>query len=92
MLILHLSSMYTDITDIPASKKRERFMRLPGLTYVGTSDWIPKERFTEFGFKSGNGMFRRGTTEGMPQGISWETQRTGNAITAIRADGFDPDF
>ena len=37
-------------------------------------------------------MFRRGTPEGMPQGLLWETRKAGGSYVAIRAAGFDPDF
>ena len=67
-------------------------MSLPGITDAGTSDWVLKKDFEYFGFRSGNGMFRRGTPVGFPQGIRWKTRMQGRGYVAIKADGFDPEY
>lgn len=64
---------------------------LPGLTDTGHTDWILRNNFTLLGFKT-FGCIRRGTPEGFPQGLTWETRRHGHKILAIRAVGFDPEF
>ena len=83
--------MYTSLRDIPSGAKKKRLLLLPALTDIGTTDWILRKDFVHFGFKT-FGCIRRGTPEGFPQGLKWETRRHGHKILAIRAVGFDPDF
>ena len=66
-------------------------MRLPGISDIGTTHWIDRKDFVLFEFKT-FGCIRRGTPEGFPQGLLWETRRQGRKILAIRAVGFNPEF
>jgi hypothetical protein len=83
--------LYSSLRDIPSGAKKNRLLLLPGLTDIGTTDWILRKDFAYLGFKT-FGCIRRGTPEGFPQGLTWETRRHGHKILAIRAVGFDPDF
>lgn len=83
--------MYKSTLDIPESVKKRRLMMLPGICNAGTTQWILRKDFDALGFKT-FGCIRRGTPEGFPQGLLWETRRSGRKILAIRAVGFDPEF
>ena len=83
--------MYLTLEDVPSGALKRRLMQLPGISYLGTTKWIERDEFPRYGFKT-FGCFRRGTPEGFPQGLLWETRRSGRKILAIRAVGFDPEF